>query len=56
MYGSDWPVCLLAGTYGQVQSAADGLTAHLTAAERSSVFAGTAERVYGLPGAAQSPP
>lgn len=56
MYGSDWPVCLLAGTYGQVFSAADALTAHLTAAERAFVFGGTAERVYGLSGAAQSPP
>ncbi|WP_326837918.1 amidohydrolase family protein [Amycolatopsis rhabdoformis] len=52
MYGSDWPVCLLAGTYAQTFSAVDALTAHLTAAERADVFAGTAERVYGL--AAQS--
>ncbi|MEV0069153.1 amidohydrolase family protein [Amycolatopsis sp. NPDC050768] len=56
MYGSDWPVCLLAGTYGQVHSAADALTAHLTAAERSWVFGGTAERVYGLSRVAESPP
>ncbi|MFI5610024.1 amidohydrolase family protein [Amycolatopsis sp. NPDC051903] len=50
MYGSDWPVCLLAGTYADTFSAADQLTAHLTGPERADLFAGTAQRVYGLPG------
>ncbi|KUJ42249.1 amidohydrolase [Streptomyces sp. NRRL F-5122] len=48
MFGSDWPVCLLAASYEQVVDAAEALTADLTAAERSHVFAVTAERAYGL--------
>lgn len=48
MFGSDWPVCTLAGRYPQVLAAAHDLTADLSAAERAAVFAGTATRVYGL--------
>ncbi|MEV6104330.1 amidohydrolase family protein [Streptomyces sp. NPDC051940] len=48
MYGSDWPVCLLAATYADVVTTAQALTAHLGGPDRAQVFAGTAERVYGL--------
>ncbi|XVS61548.1 amidohydrolase family protein [Actinosynnema sp. CA-299493] len=48
-FGSDWPVCLLAGSYEEVVAAAEGLTAGLTDAERDEVFGGTAARVYRLP-------
>jgi L-fuconolactonase len=48
MFGSDWPVCLLAAGYGQVLRTVDQLTRGLSAAERASLFAGTARRVYGL--------
>jgi L-fuconolactonase len=48
MYGSDWPVCLLAATYELVLAAAEDLMAGLTAAEYDDVFGGTAVRVYGL--------
>ncbi|MEV6505141.1 amidohydrolase family protein [Streptomyces sp. NPDC051642] len=48
MFGSDWPVCTLAATYGQVADAAGELTDDLSAAERAEVFEGTATRVYGL--------
>lgn len=48
MFGSDWPVCTLAATYGQVTDTAVGLTAGLGASERTEVFAGTATRVYDL--------
>ena len=48
MYGSDWPVCLLAATYDQVLETAGELTTHLTPAEREDVFGGTALRAYGL--------
>ncbi|MEU6223238.1 amidohydrolase family protein [Streptomyces sp. NPDC047042] len=48
MFGSDWPVCTLAASYGQVVSLAEELTASLDASEREEVFAGTATRVYGL--------
>jgi L-fuconolactonase len=49
MFGSDWPVCLLAGSYEEVVAAAEGLTAELTPDERADVFGGTAARVYRLP-------
>jgi L-fuconolactonase len=50
MFGSDWPVCLLAGSLpawaGTVQALLTD--AGLPAAEREEVFAGTAARVYRL--------
>ncbi|MEV5953229.1 amidohydrolase family protein [Streptomyces sp. NPDC051987] len=45
MFGSDWPVCTLAGTYGEVFDAATRLVAP---ADRTAVFETTATRVYGL--------
>ncbi|MGW4565715.1 amidohydrolase family protein [Streptomyces sp. NPDC004561] len=48
MFGSDWPVCTLAATYGQVLEVTAELTAELSAAERTAVYEGTARRVYDL--------
>jgi L-fuconolactonase len=48
MFGSDWPVCLLASDYAGVVTLARQLTAGLSDAERRAVFASAAERVYGL--------
>lgn len=48
IFGSDWPVCLLAGTYTEVANAARDLIAEFSESERSAVFGGTAARVYGL--------
>ncbi|WP_330336520.1 amidohydrolase family protein [Streptomyces sp. NBC_00557] len=48
MFGSDWPVCTLAASYGRVMDTARALTAELSDDERASVFAGTATRVYRL--------
>ncbi|MFF1738386.1 amidohydrolase family protein [Streptomyces mirabilis] len=48
MFGSDWPVCTLAASYGQVVEAAEELTGGLGAEERAEVFGGTATRVYRL--------
>ncbi|GAA3870921.1 amidohydrolase family protein [Streptomyces lacrimifluminis] len=48
MFGSDWPVCTLAASYGQVMSLTEELTASLDTDEREQIFAGTATRVYGL--------
>ncbi|WP_447009589.1 amidohydrolase family protein [Saccharothrix hoggarensis] len=48
MFGSDWPVCLLAAPYADVLEAARALTDELSPAERAEVFAGTAARVYGV--------
>jgi L-fuconolactonase len=49
MFGSDWPVCTLTSTYDEVVAVADDAVAGLSAAERESVFAGTATRFYRLP-------
>nr|WP_042193325.1 amidohydrolase family protein [Kibdelosporangium sp. MJ126-NF4]CEL20702.1 L-fuconolactone hydrolase [Kibdelosporangium sp. MJ126-NF4]CTQ89615.1 L-fuconolactone hydrolase [Kibdelosporangium sp. MJ126-NF4] len=48
MFGSDWPVCLLAGSYGRIVDAAEDLTSRLGQGERDQVFGGTAQRVYRL--------
>jgi L-fuconolactonase len=48
MFGSDWPVCLLASDYAAVCALAQSLVAGLSVAERAAVFGGTAARVYGL--------
>ncbi|MFC7479030.1 amidohydrolase family protein [Luedemannella flava] len=50
MFGSDWPVCLLAASYGDVLAALEQALPPLPAADRREIFAGTATRVYGLPG------
>ena len=49
MFGSDWPVCLLAAEYAQVLDLALAATAGLSRAGRDAVLAGNAARAYGLP-------
>lgn len=49
MYGSDWPVCLLAAGYDEVLATAESLTAHLSTDERDAVFGATAAHWYGIP-------
>ncbi|WBQ05687.1 amidohydrolase family protein [Kribbella sp. CA-293567] len=48
MFGSDWPVCLLAASYAEVVEAAEALTSTLAPAEQEAVFGATARRVYRL--------
>ncbi|MFI5736043.1 amidohydrolase family protein [Kribbella sp. NPDC051587] len=48
MFGSDWPVCLLAASYADVVAAAETLTDHLTPTEREAVFTTTATTTYNL--------
>ena len=48
LFGSDWPVCLLAATYQEVVDAARSATAHSSGDEREQVFGETARRVYRL--------
>ena len=50
MFGSDWPVCLLAADYASVVAAAEQLTSALTPAERVAIFGETATAWYRLPG------
>jgi L-fuconolactonase len=48
MFGSDWPVCTLAASYGLVVEAAEVLVDDLSTAERQAVFSHTAIEVYRL--------
>jgi L-fuconolactonase len=50
MYGSDWPVCLLAASYGQVLQALRHGLSELNAEEIERVLGANASRVYRLPG------
>ena len=49
LFGSDWPVCLLAASYDQVLATARSLIATLTASEQAAILGQTAAAVYGLP-------
>ena len=48
MWGSDWPVCRLQSEYADWHQTAQELTQHLSDAERSQIFGGTAQRFYRL--------
>lgn len=48
MFGSDWPVCLLAAEYGEWVDAVEILTAGASPDELTALFGGTARRCYGL--------
>jgi L-fuconolactonase len=50
MFGSDWPVCLLAADYAAVIELARSLVVGLSEAERTAVFSSTAARVYRIGG------
>ena len=46
MYGSDWPVCLFAGSYDQAFRLVDDYARGLTEAERASLFGDNCARFY----------
>ncbi len=49
MFGSDWPVCLQAGSYAEALQALRAiLDGRLTEAERDAVYGLNAMRFYGL--------
>ena len=48
MFGSDWPVCLLAASYMQVKEVIEDYTRDLSANEREKIFGLNAARFYGL--------
>jgi L-fuconolactonase len=50
MFGSDWPVCLVAARYPRVVDVIERYTDHLTASERAQLFGATAAEFYGLDG------
>ncbi len=48
MFGSDWPVCLLAATYSHTINLMEELTGQLTMAEQDSFWSNTAKQFYRL--------
>ena len=48
MYGSDWPVCLVAASYAQVLSIVKNYFSSFTPDEQAAFFAGNATRFYHL--------
>lgn len=48
MYGSDWPVCELAGSYQRVYDALVEVLGSISESERAAIFGGTAAKFYGL--------
>lgn len=48
MIGSDWPVCILAGSYGRVMDAVQAWVARLGEADRNAILGGNCARVYKL--------
>jgi len=48
MFGSDWPVCQLRGTYKQWTQTVTELLAPLSPDEQSAIWGGNAARIYGL--------
>jgi predicted TIM-barrel fold metal-dependent hydrolase len=52
MFGSDWPVCLLAGTYARVKGLIEDYTCRFAQGEREKIFGdifgNNAARFYGL--------
>lgn len=49
MFGSDWPVCLLAGTYPAVVDIIAKYVRQLSPADQDSIFGGNAARCYRIP-------
>jgi L-fuconolactonase len=48
MFGSDWPVCKLAGSWKQVLAAFTQACGPLPQTEREKILGGTAARFYKL--------
>ena len=48
MFGSDWPVCLLAASYGQTIDLMEEFAKDFSKSEQESFWAGTAKRFYRL--------
>ncbi len=48
MFGSDWPVCELAGRYEDVKQGLEWALGAITEGDRAAIFGGTASRFYGI--------
>jgi L-fuconolactonase len=49
MFGSDWPVCILGGSYSSVWANTQALIAGLSEAEKEAVLGGNAVEFYDIP-------
>jgi L-fuconolactonase len=54
MFGSDWPVCLLAASYDQVVETAQSLVAELSKEDRERIFSKNAIEFYQIEEQAQT--
>ena len=50
MFGSDWPVCILGGSYSSVWANTQTLIAGLSEAEKAAILGGNAVEFYNIPG------
>jgi L-fuconolactonase len=48
MYGSDWPVCRIAATYGEMLAIPEAYVAKLSKTEQAKFWGGNAVKFYGL--------
>jgi len=48
LFGSDWPVCLLAGSYRRVKGLIENYVRNRPQSEKDKLFGGNAERFYGV--------
>jgi L-fuconolactonase len=48
MFGSDWPVCLVAATYAQVKNIVESYVDRHAAAAKSAIFGENVKRFYGV--------
>jgi L-fuconolactonase len=48
MFGSDWPVCLMAGEYGQVLEVVQKYISGLSIAQQQQILGGNAVKFYNL--------
>lgn len=55
LFGSDWPVCTLAATYGEVHALVADWVATRCPEAADAIFGGNAARTYGLAGTAARP-
>ena len=49
MFGSDWPVCTLSGSYGEVVGIVRKYIEALSADEKAKIMGGNASQFYQLP-------
>lgn len=52
MFGSDWPVCLVAASYAEVKGVIENYTSQLSRSERENIFGRNAAQFYGVKTAA----